>query len=172
MHCATFSYRVLARPLPPRTLENERVWVGPTTDFPTTCKQAASFGTQSIPHQWTYQPHPPRPTWFPKGSGRKWPGISTHKKCSIPDVSKTTKKCWYFTLTWYWNQRMALINGWNSVMFVSDVLFMAICQQTIAMSVERMCPFHLYFHPPLKIRLESLDSKKISKNYSGSDHLT
>ena len=42
------------------------------------------------------------------------------------------------------------------------------------------CPFHgnlstnhsnvcLYFHPPLKIRVESLDSKKISKNYPGSD---
>ena len=38
------------------------------------CKQAASFDTQNIPRQWTYQPHPPRPTWFPRGSGRKWPG--------------------------------------------------------------------------------------------------
>ena len=37
------------------------------------CKQAASFDTQNTPHQWTYQPHPPRPTWFPRGSGRKWP---------------------------------------------------------------------------------------------------
>ena len=38
------------------------------------CKQAASFDTQNILRQWTYQPHPPRPTWFPRGSGRKWPG--------------------------------------------------------------------------------------------------
>ena len=37
------------------------------------CKPAASFDTQNTPHQWTYQPHPPRPTWFPRGSGRKWP---------------------------------------------------------------------------------------------------
>ena len=42
------------------------------------CKQAASFDRQNIPHQWTYQPHPPRPAWFPRGSGRKWPGSIWH----------------------------------------------------------------------------------------------
>ena len=42
------------------------------------CKQAASFDRQNIPHQWTCQPHPPRPAWFPRGSGRKWPGSIWH----------------------------------------------------------------------------------------------